>query len=175
MARRPRQIQQADVRLLRVFQTIAQAGGISAAELILNVGRSTISRQLTDLELRLGVKLCERGPGGFVLTEEGARVLEAANRLLASIENFATEVNEINDRLLGRLSIALFDMTLSNPQARVAAAFSRFDEIAPDVNLQIRVLGTDDTEKGRTQRRGSRWDHSLASQVIQSRLSPALQ
>ena len=70
MAKRPRQIQQADIRLLRVFQTIAQAGGLSAAELILNVGRSTISRQLTDLELRLGIKLCDRGPGGFALTEE---------------------------------------------------------------------------------------------------------
>ena len=77
MARRPLHIQQADIRLLRVFQTIVHAGGIAAAEMVLNVGRSTISRQLSDLELRLGIKLCDRGPGGFALTEEGTRVFEA--------------------------------------------------------------------------------------------------
>ncbi|MBT6272678.1 MAG: LysR family transcriptional regulator [Chromatiales bacterium] len=43
-----------------MFQTIVHSGGITAAELSLDVGRSTISRQLSDLELRLGVNLCER-------------------------------------------------------------------------------------------------------------------
>ena len=33
-----------DIRLLRVFIVVAQAGGLSAAELELNIGRSTISR-----------------------------------------------------------------------------------------------------------------------------------
>ena len=146
--RRPSQIQQADVRLLRVFQTIAKSGGISAAEAVLNVGRSTISRQLSDLELRLGVRLCERGPGGFALTDEGAHVLDAANQLLASVDNFMVTVNETNNRLVGRLSIALFDMTLTNPRARVSLAFRKFDEIAPDVDLQVRVLGADSTEQG---------------------------
>ena len=55
--RQTRPVQQADLRLLRVFQTIVQSGGISAAEIALDVGRSTISRQLSDLELRLGMKL----------------------------------------------------------------------------------------------------------------------
>lgn len=140
-------IRQADIRLLRVFQTIVQAGGISAAELVLNVGRSTISRHLSDLELRLGVKLCERGPAGFIVTDEGQRVLEATNRLIASIDNFAVEVNEIQDRLVGTLSIALFDMALTNPMANVSAAFEKFDALAPDVSLQVRMLGTNESEK----------------------------
>ncbi|MEM8977433.1 MAG: LysR family transcriptional regulator [Pseudomonadota bacterium] len=146
--KQPRHIQQADLRLLRVFQTIVQSGGIAAAEMVLNVGRSTISRQLSDLELRLGVKLCDRGPGGFALTEEGTRIFDAANNLLSSVDNFTVEVNEINDRLVGRLSIALFDMTLTNPEAQVASALRAFDDIAPDVDLQVRILGTDATERG---------------------------
>ena len=47
-----------DIRLLRVFIVVAQAGGLSAAELELNIGRSTISRHLKDLETRLGMVLC---------------------------------------------------------------------------------------------------------------------
>ena len=146
--RQTRPVQQADLRLLRVFQTIVQSGGISAAEIALDVGRSTISRQLSDLELRLGMKLCDRGPGGFALTEEGNQVYEAATRLLASVDNFAVEINEVNNRLIGRLSIALFDMTLTNPNSKISDAFRRFDEAAPDVTLSLRVLGTDDAEKG---------------------------
>jgi len=142
-----RRVRQADIRLLRVFQTIVQAGGISAAELVLNIGRSTISRHLSDLELRLGVKLCERGPAGFSLTNEGQRVHEAASRLIASIENFAVEVSEIHDKLIGTLSIALFDMTLTNPAANMNTAFAHFDTIAPDVSLQIGIMSTDETER----------------------------
>ena len=66
-----------DIRLLRVFRSVVACGGVSAAERELNIGRSTISRHLTDLELRLGVRLCDRGPAGFALTTEGERVLGA--------------------------------------------------------------------------------------------------
>ncbi|MGI9521190.1 MAG: LysR family transcriptional regulator, partial [Hyphomicrobiaceae bacterium] len=148
LPRRTKKILQADIRLLRVFQTIVQSGGIAAAELSLNVGRSTISRQLSDLELRLGMKLCDRGPGGFALTEEGAQVFDAANRLLVSVDDFAVEVNELCNKLVGRLFVGLFDMTLSNPKAQVISAFRKFDAIAPDVRLRLRMLGTDATEKG---------------------------
>lgn len=147
MERQAHHIQQADIRLLRVFQTIVLSGGIAATERALNVGRSTISRQLIDLELRLGMKLCDRGPGGFALTEEGVSVFESANRLLASVDTFAAEVNEVNDRLVGALTIGLFDMTFTNPRAQVANAFRQLDTIAPDVKLQMRVLGTDAAEQ----------------------------
>ena len=62
------QVSDVDMRLLRVFGAVVRCGGISAAELELNIGRSTISRHLKDLETRLGVTLCHRGRGGFVLS-----------------------------------------------------------------------------------------------------------
>ena len=57
------QLADVDIRLLRIFRVVAEAGGVSAAELELNIGRSTISRHLKDLETRLGVTLCRRGRG----------------------------------------------------------------------------------------------------------------
>ena len=86
-----------DLRLLRVFRAVVACGGVSAAELELNIGRSTISRHLTDLELRLGVKLCDRGPAGFALTAEGEQVLEASSRLMSAINSFNTRVNGYTD------------------------------------------------------------------------------
>lgn len=150
MARKPlvRQVSDVDIRLLRVFRVIVASGGLSAAELALNIGRSTISRHLADLETRLGIKLCNRGPSGFTLTQEGERVLEASTELLGAIDTFQARVNEMHEHLVGRLSIALFDQTITNPLANVSGAFMLFDEIATDVNLMISMEATDDIEKG---------------------------
>lgn len=152
--------------MLRVFQTIAQSGGITAAGMILNEGRSTISRQLADLKLRLRVKRCDRGPKGLALTEEGSRIFGAINNLLASVDNFTVQVSEINDRLVGCLSITVFDITLINLKAQVATALG-FDDIAPDVDLQVRILGTDAPERTYPSWQNSRRHHSGSSQVKQ--------
>jgi DNA-binding transcriptional LysR family regulator len=42
-----------DLRLLRVFKAVVDCGGMAAAELELNIGVSTISRHVKDLEVRL--------------------------------------------------------------------------------------------------------------------------
>jgi DNA-binding transcriptional LysR family regulator len=60
-----------DLRLLQVFRAVVACGGFSAAELELNINRSTISRHIKDLESRLNGTLCRRGRSGFALTEEG--------------------------------------------------------------------------------------------------------
>jgi DNA-binding transcriptional LysR family regulator len=64
-----------DVRLIRVFLAIVDAGGLSAAQVSLNVGQPTLSSQLATLETRLGFTLCERGRGGVRLTVKGVRPL----------------------------------------------------------------------------------------------------
>ncbi len=137
-----------DIRLLRVFRTVVACGGVSAAELELNIGRSTISRHLTDLELRLGVKLCDRGPAGFALTSEGERVLEASSRLLSAIDSFQSDIDEVHQRLTGHLSIALFDKTVTNPEAQLPRAMTLFDEIAPKVTIEIHAEPVNAIESG---------------------------
>ena len=137
-----------DIRLLRVFHSVVACGGVSAAELELNIGRSTISRHLTDLETRLGVKLCDRGPAGFALSPEGERVLEASNRLLSAINNFQSDIDDVHQRLTGHLSLALFDKTVTNPKARLPQAITLFDEIAPKVTIEIHVEPVNTIESG---------------------------
>lgn len=137
-----------DLRLLRLFQSVARCGGLTAAESELNIGRSTISRHLKDLETRLGATLCHRGRSGFALTDEGMRVFEAADRLLAAVGHFHTEVEEINDRLRGRLRLALFDKTATNPNSRIAAALGDFARRAPAVELELHVAPTHQIEAG---------------------------
>lgn len=142
------QLGDVDVRLLRVFRSVVEAGGVSAAELELNIGRSAISRHLKDLETRLGVVLCRRGRGGFALTDEGRDIYESALRLLAALDVFRSEVNEVHRRLTGNLSVALFDKTVTNPDCHIDQAVKLFDEIAPEVTLDFYVAPINDIEKG---------------------------
>ena len=77
-----------DVRLLRIYVTIVEAGGFAAAQGELNLSLSTISNHISALEGRLGLTLCQRGRSGFRLTEEGRAVYEEAKRLFGSIDQF---------------------------------------------------------------------------------------
>lgn len=130
-------ISDTDLKLLRVFKSVVESGGLSAAETELNIGRSTISKQLADLELRLELTLCNRGPAGFSLTEDGQKVLRAADRLLESVSEFRIEVNEIKQNLAGTIRVALFDQCASNPEAHVSRSIRAFNRAAPNVEIEL--------------------------------------
>ena len=144
----PGQISDMDLRLLRVFRSVVECGGLAAAELDLNIGISTVSRHLKDLETRLGLRLCRRGRGGFALTPEGEQVYAETLRLLAGVEAFRSRVDEIHQRMGGDLHLAVFDKTASNPAAHLDVALEHFVAQAPGVRLHLHVAPLDAIERG---------------------------
>lgn len=70
-----------DHRFLREFVVVAQEGSIRRAAERLNVVTSSISRKISDAEIRLGVKLFERHSQGMLLTEAGRVLLDHANHI----------------------------------------------------------------------------------------------
>jgi LysR family transcriptional regulator, transcriptional activator for bauABCD operon len=142
------QLSDLDLRLLRIFKSVVQCGGMSAAELELNIGTSTISRHMKDLETRLGLILCRRGRGGFAVTVEGQRVYDETLRLLSSMDAFRSSVDDLHLRMGGQLEIALFDKTATNPACRIAQAVCLFNEAAPDVALSMHVAPMPVIERG---------------------------
>jgi len=137
-----------DLRLLRVFKSVVDCGGMAAAELELNIGTSTVSRHVKDLETRLGLTLCRRGRAGFSLTMEGEQIYAQTLQLLASTEAFRSGVDEIHRRMGGQLNVALFDKTASNPAAHIGAAIALFCERAPDVALNLHIAPINAIERG---------------------------
>ncbi|MFT4191967.1 MAG: LysR family transcriptional regulator [Comamonas sp.] len=137
-----------DLRLLKVFKSVVECGGMAAAELELNIGTSTVSRHVKDLETRLGLVLCRRGRAGFALTAEGQRVYDETLRLLAAVDGFRGSIDDIHHRMGGQLEIAVFDKTASNPQARIGEAIARFARQAPEVVLSVHVASINAIERG---------------------------
>jgi DNA-binding transcriptional LysR family regulator len=66
----------------RTFVRVAELGGFSAAARSLNASQPAISRQIADLEARIGARLLHRSPTGVSLTEEGRSFLGAARAAL---------------------------------------------------------------------------------------------
>ena len=60
---------------------------------------------MSHLEARFAVRLCERGRKGFSLTPDGIRILEAAENLLRSIENFSGIVGSVRGELSGTVQL----------------------------------------------------------------------
>lgn len=142
------QISDMDLRLLRVFRSVVDCGGMAAAELELNIGTSTVSRHIKDLETRLGLTLCRRGRGGFALTPEGEKIYAQTTQLLSATDAFRSSVDEIHQRMGGQLHVAVFDKTASNPACRISEAIRLFRHEAPDVALNLHVSTLNGIERG---------------------------
>jgi len=144
----PGQLGDADLRLLRVFKSVVECGGMASAELDLNIAMSTISRHVKDLETRLGLVLCRRGRAGFALTPEGTQVYEAALNLLSATDAFRGRLHDIHRRLGGDLHVAVFEKTATNPQARIAEALAQFHQQVPRARLHLHVGTIGAIERG---------------------------
>ncbi|WP_069865711.1 LysR family transcriptional regulator [Pseudomonas citronellolis] len=142
------QVSDFDLRLLRVFKTVVESGGFTAAEVELNVTRSAISSSMSDLEKRLGFTLCQRGRTGFALTDAGRQVYDNTLQLLSSLDTFRSQVNAIHSSLKGELSIGITDNLITMRRMRIVHSLQKLKRQAPDVTINIRMLPPNEIEKG---------------------------
>lgn len=130
-------LDRADIRLLRIFAAVVEAGGFAAAQPGLDLGLSTITTHVATLESRLGVKLCRRGRAGFALTEAGAIVHAEARRLIAAADGFSARVGALRDRMAGPVRLGVLDALISNPASRLSVALADFAEKAPESEITL--------------------------------------
>jgi DNA-binding transcriptional LysR family regulator len=135
-----RQLHDIDLKLLRSFCTIVDEGSFTAAQATLNLSQSALSEYLKSLEIRLGMRLCQRGPKGFKIYPEGEIVYKAAKQLFESVEQFKQRVADLGDGSGYELSIAIQDGIVESPQARIPQAIERFIEYYPNASLKIEIM-----------------------------------
>lgn len=71
---------------MQVFGRVAALGSLSAAARVLGMSQTMATKHMAALEERLGVKLLHRTTRRISLTEAGRTYLDAAERILAEIE-----------------------------------------------------------------------------------------
>ncbi|ODS24252.1 LysR family transcriptional regulator [Candidatus Endobugula sertula] len=138
------QLDNLDLKLLKIFKTVVESGGFTAAEIELNLANSTISNYISDLEKRLDMNLCKRGRGGFQLTKHGAVVYQATLELLGAINDFQNKVNTSHNRLFGSIHLAITEHTIGKYHSKIINALKQFTQRAPAVKIQISTMESDD-------------------------------
>lgn len=128
-----------DLKLLRVFAEIVRCNGFSAAQISLGMGQAMISQQMRHLEERLGMRLCERGRGGFYLTEQGKQVHGAILDLFGSIESFGTAIGDVRGELSGRLNFGTVDAMVTNRSLGLDRVIGALHRAAPKINMDIDI------------------------------------
>jgi DNA-binding transcriptional LysR family regulator len=113
---------------------VAEAGSLSAAAKVLQVTQPTVSRQLADLEARLGEPLFARAVDGTRLTPFGDRVLGPARRM-------AESAREVDQALSGADTKPRGVVRLTAPPGIafdfIAPFAQRARDELPDIRLEV--------------------------------------
>ena len=133
-------IEGTDLKLIRIFLRVVDAGGLSAAQSELNLALSSISERISALEERFGLKLCRRGRGGFALTKAGEEFYDECQRLVATLDQFSARASGMSSALPRHITLGLVDNMISDPPSPVAEAIAQFVELAPNTHVELAIL-----------------------------------
>lgn len=123
-----------DLRQLRYFVTIADAGSFSKASLQLGVAQSALSHHISQMEARLGVALFSRSSKGVEKTESGSRFLDHARAILAAVD---AATNDVRDDAKEPGGLVRLGATLTVAPMLIEPLMARLSKIAPRISLHI--------------------------------------
>lgn len=130
-----------ETRQLRVFVALAEDLHFGRAADRLDLAQSALSRQLQDLERRLGTRLLNRGRRAAVtLTEAGQALLTEARIALQQIDRAEAAARRAGRGEVGRLEIGyVVSAALSGV---LSSTLQYFRQARPDVQIQITAMET---------------------------------
>ena len=99
-----------DTRQLAAFCAVVERRSFSQAADLLGVTQPAVSLQVRALEKRLGTQLLDRSGRRVEPTEAGLRLYRGAQRLLALMPEFNTEIERFVFRQPGQLALFLDGM-----------------------------------------------------------------
>ena len=121
---------------LRFFLAVARKSSIRGASNALGVNASTVSRRIDTFEKKLGVRLFERLPTGYVLTVAGEEMVSSAERI-------EEEVSIVDRRVIGRDTQLSGTLRVTMPTALATHLlmpdFTEFGRRYPGIKLELAV------------------------------------
>lgn len=114
-----------ELRLLGYVVAIAEEGTVSGAARRLHVTQPTLSRQLRELERRLGVALFEREGRGLTPTAAGAALARRAAAVLAEADAALEDVRLAAQGMTGRLAVTFAGSGINGPLGAVLGRLRR--------------------------------------------------
>ncbi|MFD8936140.1 LysR family transcriptional regulator [Streptomyces sp. NPDC059578] len=114
-----------DTRLLRYFAAVAAEGTLTRAAERLFVSQPALTKQIRQLETRLGVTLFTRSRAGMALTEPGRALLARVPALLADWDRAARETKSTATRAARVLRVGFVASAANEATQQIIASFAR--------------------------------------------------
>ena len=114
-----------NLKHLRTFVTIADAGGFARATNRLNLSQPALSRQIRGLEMDLRVPLFDRVGRRVQLTSEGEDLLRRSRRLLADAESLGERARMLKAGETGILRVGATPQVIENLLAQFLTRYRR--------------------------------------------------
>ena len=112
-----------EIRVLRYFLTVVREEGINRAAEALHITQPTLSRQLSQLEREVGVKLFNRGAKKITLTNEGILLRRRAEEILALVDRTEQELIEQDEQVEGRVVIGGGELAAMQELPKIISSF----------------------------------------------------
>ena len=123
-----------DLRQLRTFREIAEAGSLSRAADRLRIAQPALSRQIRLLEDEAGLALFTRHGRGMALTEAGQELLARVAGPMRQLEGAIAEVRALSGAVAGQVALGMMPTVaavLAGPLSR------RVAQRYPDISLRV--------------------------------------
>ncbi len=119
---------------IRTFVRVAERGNLSAVARELNVGQSSVTRHVRELEHALGVPLLSRTTRRVTLTEEGSRYYTNAIQILRLVEQAGDETRSAHGASAGTVRISC---TAALGIRHVSTLIFAFQDIFPNITVDL--------------------------------------
>jgi LysR family nitrogen assimilation transcriptional regulator len=123
-----------DLRHARTFVTVAELGTVSKAAVRLHIAQPALSRQISNLEQELGLKLFNRVGRRLVLTGEGEQLLGDCRGLLSYASALGERVQLLRRGDTGTLKVAASPQFI---ESVMADFLQRYAQRYPNVELKL--------------------------------------
>jgi DNA-binding transcriptional LysR family regulator len=133
-----------ELRVLRYFLVVAREENITRAAEQLHITQPTLSRQLSQLQDELGIKLFQRGRHGIALTEDGTLLRRRALEIVALSDKTERELSHAEDVLSGEIAIGSGETKSIQVLTSMMAAFRKMH---PDVTFDMYTAIADDVKE----------------------------
>lgn len=138
-----------EIRVLRYFLTVVREGGINRAAEALHITQPTLSRQLSQLEEEVGVKLFHRGARRISLTNEGILLRRRAEEILSLVDRTEQELIEQEELVEGRIVIGCGELAAVRVLSEMIASFhEKYPLVSYDIFTANADLVKEQMEKG---------------------------
>ncbi|MBS0272132.1 MAG: LysR family transcriptional regulator [Proteobacteria bacterium] len=121
---------------LRIFFIVAESGSFTHASARLEISQSAISRQISNLEDRMGFALFYRHARGLILTEQGELLFRTARDVFSELARVHARITENVKVSQGELKIAA---TVGFGTTWVAPRLYKFLSQYPEARITLRL------------------------------------